>query len=178
MGIGGQIKLFTKLTANFPADETYVSTLVRFGDLQARVEYLFTQKTWGNAWANERVGDDSLASYNDVIYPVEVLNRNAITERWAVIFTSASDFYVLGEYSGVLALGSTAADCAPINPYTGEAYFRIRHEGWGAGWVSNNVLRFNTVGAIGHVWVIRTVQAGEAVVATDQGRVELRGDAD
>jgi hypothetical protein len=178
VGIGGQIKLFTKLTANFPADETYVSTLVRFGDLQARVAYLFTQKTWGGTWSDERDGDDSLASYNDVIYPVEVLNRNAITERWAVIFTNATDFYVLGEYSGVVATGSTAADCAPINPYTGEAYFRIRHEGWGAGWVNNNVLRFNTVGAIGHVWVIRTVQAGEAVVATDQGRVELRGDAD
>jgi hypothetical protein len=178
VGIGGQIKLFTKLTMNFPADETYVSTLLRFGDLQARVAYLFTQKTWGNVWSNERIGDDSLASYNDVAFPVEVLNRNAIAERWSVIFDSPTTFYVLGEFSGVVTTGNTSTDCAPINPYTGEAYFRIRHEGWGTGWVSNNVLRFNTVGAIGHVWVIRTVQAGEAVVATDQGRVELRGDAD
>lgn len=176
--IGGQIAFSDPLTANFPADESYISNVVRFDTLQARVASLFTQRTWTNVWGDSRIGDDSIASFNDVIAPIEVINRNAITERWAVIFDSSSTFYVLGEFSGVVVTGSTAADCAPINPYTGEPYFFIPKEGWGAGWVSNNVLRFNTFGAFAPLWVIRCVQGGDAVVTQDQGRVELRGEAD
>lgn len=176
--IGGQIAFSEPLTANFPADESYISNVVRFDTLQARVASLFTQRTWTNVWSDSRIGDDSIASFNDVIAPIEVINRNAITERWSVIFDSSSTFYVLGEFSGVVVTGSTAADCAPINPYTGEPYFVIPQEGWGTGWVSNNVLRFNTFGAYAPLWVIRCVQGGDAVVTQDQGRVELRGDAD
>lgn len=176
--IGGQITLQTELGANFPADETFVSTILLFGELQARVAYLFTQKTWTNEWENARIGDDSIAKYNDVAFPLAINNRNGITERWAVIFTSSTEFYVLGETVGVVATGSTSADCAPVNPFTEEPYFTVAAGGWGAGWVSNNVLRFNTVGAYAPVWVIRTTQAGDATVTNDEGRIEFRGDAD
>lgn len=176
--IGGVITLLNPLTANFPANTSYVSTILLFGEMQGRVEHLFTQKTWGNVWSDARIGDDSIASYNDVVYPLVIVNRNAITERWAIVFTSTSDFYVLGEFSGVIATGAIGADCAPINPYTAEPYFTIPKEGWGSGWVNSNVLRFNTVGAYAPVWVIRSIQAGEATVVSDQGRIEFRGDAD
>ena len=37
-------------------------------------------------------------------------------------------------------------------------YFRLPALGWGNGWATGNVLRFNTIGAQFPVWVVRTVQ--------------------
>lgn len=176
--IGGQITFTIGLSINFPADETFVSTILRFGNLQARVAHLFTQKTWTNVWSDERIGDDSIAKYDDVAFPIEINNRNVITERWAIVFDSPTTFYVQGETRGVIATGSTGADCAPLNPFTAEPYFTIRAAGWGGGWVGNNVLRFNTIGALAPVWVIRTTQAGDATVTDDEGAIEFRGDSD
>lgn len=48
----------------------------------------------------------------------------------------------------------------------------------GQGWVSGNVLRFNTVAATFPVWVIRTVKQSEPSVMSDQFQIMLRGDID
>ena len=183
--INGQITLQRGVAFNYPASEAYVSSVLRTGNLQSRVEYLFTQKTWTNVWSDERIGDDSVAKYNDVIYPISINNRTAITERWAIIFTTATAFNVVGEFSGVIATGNTSTDCAPINPATitdavpgGEPYFVIDADGWGSGWVANNVLRFNTVGAAYPIWMSRSIESSVATVINDGGRVEFRGDAD
>ena len=176
--INGQITLQYGLPADFPAADTRVSAALLVGDLGARVANLFTQRTWTNVWSNQRIGDDSVGKYNDVLSPLVVTNRSAITERWAVIFTSTTAFQVLGEEVGVIATGTIAADTAPINPQTGEPYFVIYAAGWGGGWVANNVVRFNTVSASAPVWIARSIEGGPVTAAVDEGRVELRGDAD
>lgn len=177
--INGLLKLAAPLTANFAASNTYVSTLMEFGDLQARVEHMFTQAVWGNVWADERSGADSVGKFNDVAYPAIVNNLHTITERWAIVFTGTTTFNVLGEFSGIVATGSTGADCSPLNPFTGSPMFTLQHEGWGVGgFVNNNVLRFNTVGAAVPVWLLRAIALGDSDVAQDQGAVEFRTDVD
>lgn len=80
-------------------------------------------------------------------YPITATNRGALTERWVVRMTNSTSFEVIGENVGVIATGNTSADCAPNNPATGVPYFRLPALGWGNGWATGNVLRFNTIGS-------------------------------
>ena len=84
----------------------------------------------------------------------------------------------MGEYTGQIGQGNVNADFSPINPVTGVPYFTVKKEGWGAGWASGNVLRFNTIAATYPVWVIRTVKQSEPTVLSDQFQIMLRGDID
>lgn len=175
--INGQIDLSAPLSRTYPAAGTYVSSALLFGDLQALVTGVFDQATWSGVWSDALIGSQSNAQYDDINYPIEVLNRSAVTERWRVNFTSTTAFQVVGENLGVIATGSTSADCSPINPVTGEAYFVLRAAGWGAGWSAGNQLRFNTIGAAGPTWIARTILAG-ASLAGDSFDIEARGDVD
>lgn len=179
--ITGELQLNSGLTHAYPPGETLVSTALRLGeangslDLQARVESVFDQATWANTWRDQREGDAAPATYNDTDYPLVVTNADAITERWAVRFTSQTQFEVMGETVGTITTGSTTADCAPINPRTGEPYFVIKREGWGTGWSVNNALRFNTIGALAPVWMVRTTLPGTPENAVDSFRFQVIG---
>lgn len=173
--INGELTLVAPLTREYPAGAR-VSSLLEFGDLQARVANVFDQQTWTGEWSNSRIGSDGAASYNTVLYPIEVANRHAIKERWRVAFTSSTAYQVFGETVGQIATGSTAADCAPINPMTGSPYFRIRAAGWGGGWAAGNQLRFNTEAAMGPFWCSRTILPGASEAPTDLVRLLVRGD--
>jgi len=178
--ITGQISINTGLSRDFPTG-SYVSTALRLGEangslnLQGRVQGLFDQETWTDVWSDVRLGDAAGATYNDTDFPLVVSNRDAITERWAIVFTSSTAFRVVGETVGQIATGSTVADLSPLNPRTGEPYFTIDKDGWGGGWAAGNALRFNTVGALAPVWVARTVLAGEAGASPDGFRLRVIG---
>ncbi|WAB92478.1 hypothetical protein OSS47_00415 [Pseudomonas citronellolis] len=40
----------------------------------------------------------------------------------------------------LIATGTTAEDCVPINPQTGTPYFSISREGWGTGWIADSAV--------------------------------------
>lgn len=180
--ITGEIAINRALAHDYPLGAS-LSTCLILGemngsqDLQARVENLFDQVTWTGEFAEIRIGDGTDAQYNDVVYPIEVDNANAITERWAVHFTNATMFEVIGETTGIIANGDVTLDLAPLNPRTGLPYFTVRKDGWGGGWSAGNVLRFNTVGGLAPVWFIRTTLAGEMEAPYDGFRFEAIGDA-
>ncbi|AVH14363.1 hypothetical protein [Acinetobacter indicus] len=176
--ISGQLTFTKPLTHNYDAADTIVGSALVIGDMQSRYTRKFVQQTWNNAWADEATGSGISANYNDALYPIAVTNKGAIQERWALIFTDAQSFRCVGEYSGQIGTGSVNIDFAPINPVTGLPYFTVKKEGWGAGWASGNVLRFNTVAANFPVWVIRTVKQSEPTVMSDQFQIMLRGDID
>lgn len=179
--ITGEIEVNTGLTHDYPPGEALISTALRLGeangslDLQARVQNLFDQQAWTTVWSDIPVGSASNASYNDTDFPLVVTNSDAITERWAVRFTSSSNFEVIGETVGVIAAGSTTTDLAPVNPRTGQPYFRMRAQGWGAGWSTNNVVRFNTLGALAPIWLVRTTMPGTPEGVIDSTRFQVIG---
>ena len=175
--IGGTITLLSPVSFTFPTGSK-ISTALPLGDLAARVSNLFTQKLWNNVWLDQRNGDDTAAKYNDIQYPIEVLNSNAVQERWAIHFTSQTAFQVIGESFGIIAAGSISSDLAPVNPLSGQPYFTLRALGWGTGWAAGNVLRFNTHASSHPMWLLRTVTSGTAVADEDSGRIEIRGDAE
>jgi hypothetical protein len=175
--INGQLTFTKPLTHNYDAVDTIVGSALVIGDMQARYTRKFVQGSWSNAWADEP-SSSILANYNDSLYPLQMTNKGAIQERWALIFTDAQSFRCIGEYSGQIGTGTTNADYAPTNPVTGVPYFTIKKEGWGTGWANGNVLRFNTVAANFPVWVIRTVKQSEPAILSDQFQIMLRGDID
>lgn len=176
--INGQITFTKPVTHNYDVENSIVGSALVIGDMQARYTRKFVQPTWSNVWADQATGGAISANYNDSLYPILTTNNGAIQERWALVFTDTTNFRCIGEYSGQIGVGSVSADFAPINPVTGAPYFTVKKEGWGAGWASGNVLRFNTIAATYPVWVIRTVKQSEPTVISDQFQIMLRGDID
>lgn len=176
--INGQITLTAPLLRAYPLG-SFVSSALLFGDLFARVTGVFDQNTWTGVWSNALIGSQATGQYNDVDYPIAVLNSAAVSDRWRINFTGTTAFQVISENMGVIATGTTTVDLAPVNPLTGVPYFTLQSEGWGVSgsWAAGNQLRFNTVGAVAPVWLARTVLPG-ATLAGDSFDAQLRGDVD
>ncbi|MBB5204399.1 hypothetical protein HNQ51_001713 [Inhella inkyongensis] len=177
--INGQISFTRPSTHVYPVPGSYISSALVAGDVRARALPSFDQVTWTGAWADAPIGANATGTFNETLHPITVNNLGALTERWAVRFeSSGTSFTVMGEHVGVIATGSTGADCAPLNPATGTPYFTIPAAGWGLGWSAGNVLRFNTVGAVVPVWVARTILQGPETVVEDDFTLLVRGDVD
>jgi hypothetical protein len=174
--ITGQVQLMKPVRHAFPANTSFLSSALVIGDLQARVTNLFDQATWASVFS-DTPGSPATASYNDVLYPLAVTNAGTIQERWAIVFTGATAFNCYGEYSGLVAQGTTGANLAPVNPITSVPYFTLDYHGWGSGWASGNVLRFNTIAANYPLWLARTTLQSDPSVYTDNFKLQIRGDA-
>lgn len=179
--VSGQVSLSSPVPWDLPANGTYLSSAVSWGDLQARYHHWFTQRTWNQGvpnWTDAPIGETTTANYNLLSYPPVITNMGAIDGKWALVFTTATSFQVVEEKLGVIATGSTGSDLSPINPETNTPYFTIRAAGWGSGWAAGNAVRFNTDSSQGPLWIARTVLSGQGTVSDDQFRVQIRGDAD
>lgn len=184
--INGEISFTRPLTHAYPLASpgdplsgSFVSSALAAGDLFARVSKVVDQKTWSALWSDALQGEAATAKFNHAQFPIAVTNRGAVTERWMLRFGGNGTSYdVIGEHVGVIAVGDTSSDCAPVNPATGVPYFTVPWRGWGSGWAAGNVLRVNTIGAELPVWVVRTVQQGPETVTDDAFTLLVRGDVD
>lgn len=176
--INGTLTLARKLSHDFPLEGSGVSSCMILGDLKARVSGVWDQKTWTGVWADTQVGDAATATYDTIHYPIEVTNAGAFTERWAIVFTNSTEFYLMGEHLGVVASGNTATDFAPMNPSSATPYLTIKAAGWGAYWAAGNVLRINTVGAIVPIWQVLTCQMGVLTNTQFNPSIQIRGNVD
>ena len=103
--ITGHIGLSRPLTHAYVAGETMVSSVLASGDLQAAAYNEFIQNSWDNVWSDDLRGYNPLASYDLVNFPIQVVNKGGIKERWLIRFTSSDKFDIVGENLGVLASG-------------------------------------------------------------------------
>ncbi len=176
--ITGHIAISQPLQHDYPADETLVSGVLPIGDVQARIYNEFTDSSWNNVWSNSRQYNPTTAQFDLVNYPIIVTNRGSVRERFACIFTSTSTVNVVGEHLGViLSSAPIGGDISPVNPASGQPYFTIRHEGWGSGWSTGQVLRFNSDAGNYPIWFCRTTQQGPATENDDHYTIQIRGDA-
>jgi hypothetical protein len=176
--ISGEITFTRSITHDYPMG-SYVSSALVAGDLKSRVSVQFDQATWnGTTWADSVSGSAATGTFNDVLAPIEVTNKGAVTERWALVFTNTTSFNIVGEHVGVIGTGTINTDLAPLNPATSVPYFTVPALGWGIGWSVGNILRFNTVGAMTPIWVVRTVQQGPNTGTEHSFTLLSRGDVD
>lgn len=177
--ISGELTFTRRITHAYPAAGTYVSSALEYGDKYARVSAAFSQATWdGTTWLDAVSGTAPPAKYNTTLAPIQVTNIGASTERWALKFTNTTTFQIIGEHVGVIGNGDINTDCAPINPATGQPYFKLLALGWGSGWAAGNIFRFNTEGALCPVWAVRTVQPGPEAGVDYSFDLLIRGDVD
>jgi hypothetical protein len=177
--INGQLAFTRQVTHTYPFPGSFISSALVAQDLKARVSVLFDQATWDSVtYADAVTGSVAPGTYNDILAPLIVTNKGAVTEKWALRFTNTTTFDVIGEHVGTISSGTIATDTSPLNPATGSPYFTIRGIGWGSGWAVGNVLRFNTVGALFPVWIVRTIQQGPESVINDKFTILVRGDVD
>lgn len=177
-----QVQFTPALTHDFPATASYLSTCFPVGDLGASITAPFSQSAWTSVWQDTVIGSPITAQYDYTSYPIVVTNDGAITERWRLTFASSTTLHIAGEHVGQITASalSTTSEIAPLNPATGKPYFIINLLGWGAGWVSGNLLRFNTTGADCGIWAIRCVQPSTPPDpgTPDRVRLTLLGDVD
>lgn len=177
--IDGSITFTRPLTHNYPAEGSYVSSALRLGDLKSRMPLMFDQAAWDSVtFSDVLVGLAAPGTYNIGGYPMVLTNGGAMTERWALKFKTTQTFDIIGEHVGNIGEGSVNTVTAPINPATGVPYFSLPVAGWGGGWSIGNIVRFNTVGAMYPVWMIRTVQPGPEAAADYSFLTIVRGDVD
>ncbi|WP_051149856.1 hypothetical protein [Methylohalobius crimeensis] len=181
--IDGSLTLNRQLTHDFPATETLVSSALIIGDMQARSTNLFDQATWTGVWSDTLIGSPATATFDEVQYPIQVTNDGAITERWYARFINTTEVEIFGEHVGGLTLAGQnqwpiSGDIAPVNPATGQPYFTLPAAGWGAGWATGNLIRFNTIGANYPVWIARSIQQSPGSSGSDKFCVQIRGDID
>jgi hypothetical protein len=180
--ITGRLGLSRTLSHDYDKDVSYVSSALIMKidgeDLFARWTNPFSQQTWTSVWSDSRIGNAITPQYNYNQHPIEVTNQGCIQQRWALIFTSSSAFNIVGETLGQIDTGTINEDCAPINPNVNVPYFTLRTAGFGGGWSTGNVIRFNTIGANYPVDIARTVLQSTPSVQSDKFRLAIRGDID
>lgn len=177
--ITGQLSLSQPLTHDFPLIGTLVSNAIIYGNLFAHTTIPFDQQTWTNVWSDALIGSSVSAQYNYSQYPIVVDNESAIQERWLIKFSNSTTVDVIGEHVGQILTGASIASAiAPVNPETGFPYFTIPAAGWGSGWASGNLIRFNTYGANAPTWIIQAIGQGPATDTDYTFCLEFRGDID
>lgn len=169
----GGLTFEDNLAHSYPSG-SIVSSLLDLDDMAAAIAASFSQQTWTRTFSDVLIGNPIAANYDRAGGSITTDNLGGATERWAIVFTSATAFKLIGEAAGQIATGDTATDFSPTNPLTGASYFTIAATGWGSGWGIGNVLRFNTVGARAPFWYVRTVSPSTPG-SDDAGVLELRG---
>ncbi len=177
--IDGKVKLTQPVGYAFPVGAVF-STALRQGDRFARVSRVYDQQAWnGTAWydgVDPAVGE-AAATYNHTGVPVEVSNRGAITERWALKMRSGgSQFDLYGRHLGLIASGSINEDFLPIHHAAGAPYFTLRALGWGSGWAAGNTLFIDTIGAEAPIDCVRCTQPSSPAGIDDSCWIVQRGD--
>ena len=177
--IDGSVKLTQPVGYAFDAGAVF-STALRQGDRFARAQRVYCQQAWnGSAWLDGLDGNAAVARYDDANHPIEVSNRGAITERWALRFRSdGATFDLIGQHLGQIASGTINADFTPQNPARAAPYMTVRAAGWGAGWVAGNTVFIDTVGAESPIDVVRCVQPSSPTGLDDSVWIVQRGDVD
>ncbi|OLF36507.1 hypothetical protein BTW00_05315 [Psychrobacter sp. C 20.9] len=152
------VSLLNPITHDY-TDAAVFSTMLLMGDMQARDYNIFSQKSWGNGvWSDTLIGDATTSQLQVTNNPIVVTNRDAIEERWALVFTSQTAFRIIGQTVGEIGSGSPTTLTAPINPMTGYPYFTIPAAAWGGGWSAANAVRFNTAAAKYPIWIGNAIQ--------------------
>ena len=155
--ISGRVTLSTPITHNYSIAAVFSSMLLA-GDMQARAFNVFSQQSWGGVFSDTLIGNKATSQLQITNNPIVITNRDAIEERWALVFTGTTAFKIIGETVGEIGTGTTLEVTSPPNPMTGQPYFTIPATAWGGGWSANNVVRINTGAAKYPVWIGNAIQ--------------------
>lgn len=161
--------LTAALSRAFPATSK-LTTLAPYGDMQASLGVMFSQQAWTKTFSDVLIGSAAPAMYSG---SVGLTNDGTETDRYACVFTTATQFNFISEKLGQIATGNIATDFEPLNPITNQPLCTLYAAGWASPGVGN-VLRLNTIGPYGHTWALRSLYPS-AEAGTDRVVLRMRG---
>lgn len=176
--INGKLSINRPLSHNYDKDFAKVSTALVTNEWFARYTNPFSQGSWSSVWSDTIIGSPIIPQYNYNQNPILLTNAGTIQQRWALIFTSTTDFRIVGETLGQIGTGSINTDCSPLNSNNSKPYFTLYSAGFGSGWSAGNVIRFNTIAANYPISIIRTILQSNTTITNDYFRIAIRGDID
>ncbi|WP_010604394.1 hypothetical protein [Pseudoalteromonas maricaloris] len=169
---GDTLKILSPLKRTYDVGTTVSSTYV-LGDLQALTKDERTLSAWQNNFGD--FGSPASSAINTTQYPIELSNLGTIAQRWAIVFTSTTAFYVVGEHVGTIYNGDITSDCTPINANAGSPFFVLRKEAFGAGLNPGEAFLFETTTASKPVMLTRSVSPGHSDIQYDKSTLAFRG---
>jgi len=178
MDISGKLTTNKAISHSFPATTSHISSVLYFGTLQAGVANVFSQSTWTGVWQSTVIDTAPLAQYNNALYPIAVTNAGAYPDKYLILFTSPTEFNIIGKNLGFIGIGNINQNCTPINSLTGIAYLTIDYRGWGSNWSAGYCLRFDVTGACYPVDLLRAIQPSDPTTSVDSVELLLIGNID
>ena len=176
--LSGLITFERPLSHDFPAG-AFVSKALPLGNMLVSVPVYFTQATWTSVWSDARIGNEPIMQYQSALFPLELVNDGAVTDRWVMVMITTTTYNCYSEGLGKINAQpvSINADYSPENPLTGKAYFTVRAGFLGHGGNIGECFRYNTKGANRDIWPIVTILPGSSLVANDSFQVQVIGNA-
>lgn len=166
------------LRRTYPAGST-VSSAIMHGDRRARVLTVLSRTLWAGNWDDTVDGASSTATFDSVHFPITITNAGVVSDRVRLVFTNTTTYTAISEQFGVLGIGSTGSDFAPINPAVSKPYFTVHPGAFGAGgWSAGNVVLIEIEGAHQPVWLGRCIQMSPNTLLSTSFRIALRGHVD
>lgn len=178
--ISGSLTLVRELERSYDKSNTFVSSVMIGGTMEARATKPFTQTTWTNVWSNQRIGNAELTQLDTKNYPIQLTDDGAIIDRWVIIFDGGTRFSLYSETLGHILTQDWLQDLAPINPASNKPYFKINKAAFGPTdhpkWRAGVCVRFNTFGPVIMPWIVRATQPNNyKQVGSDGAVLCLRG---
>lgn len=172
---GPAITLGAGLARAFPSG-SYLTTELPLGDLQPTVGARFSQQAWTRVWSDTVIGAAVGTLYTG---DVGLQADGAENDRFACVFSSATQYTLHSERWGVIGNGNIGTDYIPLNPQTSQPLLTLYAAGWAAGSISlGYVFRFNVVGAYApDVWAVQSIAPGTGS-AGSSAMLVMRGSVD
>ncbi|MBG7617618.1 MAG: hypothetical protein IZT57_04540, partial [Chloroflexi bacterium] len=175
--LSGVINLSSALTRDYPAATSKIASALVWGNVGSRLFNLYSQTAFID-WESQLHGVNTAAQFDIINNPITFNNKDSFSGHFAIEFITNGTIRVREETLGIIESDlPITADIAPINPATGLPYFTIPYQGFGAGWLTGNVIYFEMESGSTNFWLIRTVQSGTLTLDEDIIDVEIRGDA-
>lgn len=155
------LTLTAGLANGYSATNTYVSSVIEAGDIQA------------TATSPVVAGG---GSYDSGTYPILPDSIGSIQQNWTLTFTSASQFTIVGDTLGSLGTFNVTSDAAPSNPAFSRPYFTLNRLGWTSP-QTGTTATFTTAPASIPLWYRRITPAGANSLSADKVIVGIDGES-
>lgn len=173
--LNGNIQLNLPTTHDYDAADTFVSSAIPTGTLQARTQDVSSYQSWSGSFEN--LGTTEQTLYDNVLYPITVRNDGSVEDDWVLKFNTSNQFVAIGKQRGQLPdVGTVAVDFSPINPLTGLPFFTVDASGWRGGIIPGNFVYFRVRAASCPIWIIRATMPNADPPAADSITIEMIGD--
>ncbi len=157
---GPAIGLGAGISRDYPSG-AMLTTELPLGDLQPTIGTRLFQQAWTRVWADTVIGAAAGTMY---LGDIGLQADGAENDRYACVFSSATQFTLHSERWGVVGTGNIGTDYVPLNPSTGQPLLTLYAAGWVAGSIAlGNVFRFNVRGAYGRAWGVQCIRPGATV---------------